>query len=59
MEETACDGLSRFKPFHARFSRTSYKIHAGFLDRSALPIVENNLRCRLVHSKLVTNFLDF
>jgi hypothetical protein len=34
------------------------EIHAGFLDRSALPIVENNLRSRLVQAKLIANFLD-
>ena len=31
MEETACDGLSRFKPFHARFSRTLCRDSRWFL----------------------------
>jgi hypothetical protein len=45
--------------FDAGFSRTLCKIHAGFLGRTALAIVENNLRGRLVHSKLITNFWIF
>jgi hypothetical protein len=52
-------GMSRMIRLTPGFSRTLCKIHAGFLGRTALAIVESNLRGRLVHSKLITNFWIF